>query len=77
MDKALKHDVELLESGEDTSESLEPSEEALDFIASTLYFPCIRPIHQHPHSPVESAERIEQCAAFERVMGLTGRAGKP
>ena len=48
MNEAHKHDVQLLESGEDAPESLEPSEEAFDFIApaihDTVVFPRLDPI---------------------------------
>ena len=41
MDEAHKHHVQLLESGEDASESFESSEQALNFIASAVHDPVV------------------------------------
>jgi hypothetical protein len=43
MDESHKHDVQLLESGEDAPEPLKPSEQALDFIASAIHDTVILP----------------------------------
>lgn len=43
MNKAHKHDVQLLEPGEDGPKSFKPSEEALDFIASAIHDTVVLP----------------------------------
>ncbi len=37
MDKCSEHDVELLEAGEDATESLEAAKQPLNFVASLVY----------------------------------------
>ena len=43
MNEAPKHDVQLLESGEDAPESFESSEEAFDFIAPAIHDTVVLP----------------------------------
>ena len=36
MEESEEHDVELVEAGEDSAESLEPAEESLDLVAAAI-----------------------------------------
>jgi hypothetical protein len=47
VDKCPKHRVELLEAGEDSAKAVEPTEQALDFVAATIHNAILFP-DSHP-----------------------------